>query len=216
VTQVKICGIMNIETGVAAASAGADYLGLVFAPSARRLAPEIAAEISAASHDQKLSLKVVGVFVNQPAQEVNKLARTCQLDLVQLSGNESWDYCKMLELPIMKAVHVSATTSRENLLEHVMAGRQALGDDLIFLLDTQVSGSFGGTGRLFDWDLARGLPGFQIIVAGGLTPDNVGNLVAELNPWGVDVSSGVETDGQKDLKIMRDFIKIAKSARGMR
>ena len=213
-TKVKICGITNTEHALAAAQAGADFIGLVFAPSKRQVSPEVAQEITLALRRLSPYPLIVGVFVNMPAQEVNQLATSCKLDWVQLSGDESWEYCKELDKPIVKAVHVPRSKSAKEILDHLSLGYKILGSDgFTCLLDSQVGESYGGTGQTFDWTLARQVSQrFQIIIAGGLTSENVAQAVKTVNPWGVDVSSGVETAGSKDMARIKAFILAARRA----
>jgi phosphoribosylanthranilate isomerase len=213
--RVKICGLQDAGTALAAAQAGADYIGLVLAPSRRRVSPQKARDISQAIHAQTPGILIVGVVVDLPPEEAAELAKTCQLDMLQLSGNETWESCARINYPLIKALHVSNSDCRQDLIREIEAGREAMGNKVIFLLDTHVRDSFGGTGRVFDWELARGLSSaYPIMIGGGLTPQNVGQLVAGFNPGGVDVSSGVETGGQKDIQKIIEFLKNARLAEG--
>ncbi len=206
-TKVKVCGITEAFYARAAIEAGADLIGVVFAPSVRQVTHEKALEIATAV--KKHGLPVVGVFVNMPAATVNTAASFCGLDWVQLSGDETWEYCQQMEKPVIKAVHVSPKWSEDELLAHLKDGQGVLGPrSPIHLLDTFVEHQYGGTGRVFDWEIARKAAAeFPLIIAGGLHPGNVGQVVAKLKPWGVDVSSGVETGGVKDANKIKAFIK---------
>ena len=210
-TKVKICGITDVSYAQAAIEAGADLVGVVFAPSPRQVTPYKAREIAAAV--KKHGLPVVGVFVNMPAATVNSIAASCGLDRVQLSGDESWEYCQKIEKPLIKAVHVSPSLSEEELLAYLEDGEKQLGSKPVYLLDTQVENKYGGTGKVFAWEIAGGaVAKYPVIIAGGLNPENVGELVAALKPWGVDVSSGVESEGVKDVNKIKAFVQAVRSA----
>ncbi|MBI2831292.1 MAG: phosphoribosylanthranilate isomerase [Chloroflexi bacterium] len=216
-TRVKICGLMEVEHALAAAEAGADYIGTILAPSKRRISPEKASQIVDAVRKLKKRPKVVGVFVNSSAEEVNRIAEECKLDLVQLSGDEFWDYCRNIAKPIIKVIHVRGDkTIGEVMLEIEKGYRLSLKQDPIVMLDSHdASGRYGGTGRKFDWQLAKEVSArFPIMVAGGLDITNVGQLLRQVHPWGVDVSSGVETNGVKSIEKIKDFIKTVRSIDG--
>lgn len=193
--RVKICGITGADIALGAVEAGADALGFVFAESRRRLTPEAAREII-----RKLPpfVTTVGVFVNEDLATVCRIADYCGLDLVQLHGSESPEYCREVNRPVLKAIRVAGAGDLEQMARYQVRG---------FLLDTFIPGQPGGTGQTFPWHLAREAGKYgNIIVAGGLNPDNVHQALTEAEPYGVDVSSGVETDGVKDLAKIREFI----------
>ena len=208
-TRIKICGIRTEEQAIAAAKAGADFIGLVFAPSPRRVTPDIAQKIVAALKKSKSATEVVGVFVNTDAGTVNRIAEICRLDRVQLSGDELWTYCRELDRPIIKVIRISRNNPPEQVCKNLNYGTKLLNrQKLIFLLDSNAGGKYGGTGQTFDWDLAQTIARqFPVIIAGGLTPDNVAQAIKNIAPWGVDVSTGVETRGIKDVEKIRKFIE---------
>lgn len=215
-TRVKICGLSDMESALAAAEAGADFVGLVFATSRRQVSPEKALPIAEAVHSLPDHPAVVGVFVNVAAEEVNQIADYCRLDWVQFSGDESWDDCRKISKPLIKVIHVANQQKTGEMLAEIEAGyRRLLGKELICLLDAKVRNTYGGTGETFDWQLARDVSTrFPVMVAGGLSPANVGQLLREVRPWGVDVSSGVETEGRKDISKIREFIETVRAEKG--
>jgi len=212
--KVKICGLVETEHALAAAEAGADFLGLVFAPSKRRVTPEGVQPLVEAVHRLTPCPAIVGVFVNLPPEEVNAIAEYAHLDRVQLSGDEDWAYCRKITLPVIKVIHVSPTSDVSTILKEIEIGLNLnLRHDPICLLDTVADTVYGGTGRTFNWRLAREVSSrFPVMIAGGLIPANVGRLVSEVKPWGVDVSSGVETDGRKDISKIEAFLRTVKRA----
>jgi len=216
VTKVKICGLSEIKHVLAAGKAGADFLGLVFALSRRQVSPEEALLIVESVHSLENHPAVVGVFVNLGAREVNHIADYCRLDWVQLSGDESWRYCQEIERPIIKVIHVSTGQTTDGILANIETGYQLLAQkNFICLLDSRVGSTHGGTGQVFDWQIAKEVSGrFPVMVAGGLTPANVGQLVREVRPWGVDVSTGIETNGKKDSAKIKGFVEVVRSTEG--
>jgi phosphoribosylanthranilate isomerase len=211
--RVKICGITEPAHALAAAEAGADFIGLVFAPSSRQITLERAQEIVLAVKALEKPPLVVGVFVNTAAPEVNHIADRCGLDWVQLSGDEPWEGLRDVEKPSIKAIHVPQRGHSEQIIAHLKAGYELLGKDFICLLDTHVEGSYGGTGQTFNWNLVRDVSErLPVIIAGGLSAENVGQAIKVLRPWGVDVSSGVEADGVKDITKIKAFIEAVRRA----
>jgi phosphoribosylanthranilate isomerase len=215
VTRVKICGLSEVEHALAASEAGADFVGVIFAPSRCHVSVKRAKEISEAVHSLKNPPEVVGVFLNLPAAEVNRIAGECGLDRVQLSDGEDWRYCLEIDRPVTKVVHMAEGRKVGEIITEIEEGYKVVSKkDVICQLDTQIGDAYGGTGQTFNWELAvEAAEKFPVMVAGGLTPANVGQLIKEVKPWGVDVSSGVETDGKKDIAKIRDFIKAVKPLR---
>ena len=198
-TRVKICGLRRREDALVAAEAGADLLGLVFAPSRRRIDPEVARDLVDEVRAQT-EATFVGVFVNADPAEINRVAQICGLDYAQLSGTEPDDLVDALDVPAIQVFHVAAEGVDAGLAHRVEASRAEL-----VLLDTSQQNSYGGTGKAFNWTdgsrIAR-----PFILAGGLTAGNAEEAVRAMQPWGVDVSSGVETVGEKDPQKIRDFV----------
>lgn len=207
-TKVKICGITEAAHALAAAQAGADFIGLVLASSRRQVNLEWAKGIAEAVKGLEKPPLVVGVFVNTAAPEVNCIGDYCGLDWVQLSGDEPWECLGDVERPLIKAIRVSREAKAEGLITNMSIGYDLLRKDFICLLDSHVEGSYGGTGQTFNWRLARQVSQrFPVIIAGGLSPQNVGEAIKVARPWGVDVSSGVETGGVKDISKIKAFIE---------
>jgi phosphoribosylanthranilate isomerase len=213
-TRIKICGIKTEEQALIAARAGADFIGVVFAASPRQVTPATAIGIVTALKKHKANAEVVGVFVNADAGTVNRIAETCRLDRVQLSGDESWEYCREIDRPIIKAVRVNRSNPPGKVGKDIEYGMKLLKKKkIIIMLDTTAAGRYGGTGQTFDWELAGPIARrFPVIIAGGLTPANVPEAIETLSPWGVDVSTGVETKGVKDMGKMKKFIEAVRKA----
>ena len=215
-TRIKICGIREPAHALAAAEAGADYIGMILAPSRRQITVEQAAKIVAAvKGSSKTPPKMVGVFVNAPTVAVNYAAITAALDMVQLSGQEDEDYLAEIEAPKIKTVHI-----KKNLPDPVamMSLRRSLASlkaaGVLPQLDSQGEGQGGGTGQTFDWSVAQKEgAGYDYMLAGGLTPENVAAAIGQLHPWAVDVSGGVETAGVKDAAKIRAFIQAVRAAK---
>ena len=213
-TRVKICGIKEKAHALAVIEAGGDFIGLVFAPSQRQVTPIQAREIASGVKSHSHAIGVVGVFVNVPAPEVNRIANSCNLDWVQLSGDEPWEYCRQITKPLIKAFRIRAGQRPEQIGANLTTGAQILSSQKhLYLLDSRVEGRYGGTGTTFDWSLARQVAErFPVIIAGGLTPENVAQVIEMVAPWGVDVSSGVEVGGVKDIGKIRAFIEAVRRA----
>ena len=211
-TRIKICGLCEVEHALIAARAGADFIGMVFASSKRQVSTGKALQIVKAVRNLKTCPTIVGVFVNSTSNEVNRIANYCDLDLIQLSGDETWQYCHQINRPVIKTIHISDTTSSADIIDEITSGGKVLSpQEFTCLLDSKVGFSYGGTGKAFNWQLAGEVATkFPIIVAGGLSPNNVVELIGEINPWGIDVSSGVETDGKKDAAKIITFIEKAR------
>ncbi len=202
---VKICGLRSWTDLEVAAGAGADFVGFVFAPSRRQVTPH---EVRALVHrlNGRNRPLIVGVFVNPNPDDVNAVVELCRLDRVQLSGDEPPDLCRRIRVPVWKTIHLAGRPSLD------VATRYAEVVEFIHL-DAFVPGRYGGTGVSTDWTLAAELARtYPVILAGGLTPENVAAAVSLVRPAGVDVSSGVESDGRKDPARVRAFVRQARDA----
>jgi len=213
-TRVKICGIRNKTHALAAVEAGADFIGLVLAPSPRQVNLAQVQKIVTAVKEYSKTIQVVGVFVNMPAAVVNKSAHYCNLDWVQLSGDEPWDYCQQIEKPIIKVIRIKPGQEPQQICDCLANGAKLLSSQQhLYLLDPHDKEKYGGTGAVFDWSLAKqAAKQYQVIIAGGLTPENVTEVIKMIAPWGVDVSSGVEVNGTKDTGKIRAFIEAVRRA----
>ena len=213
--QVKICGVRTLEDARIADEAGADFIGLVFVPGRRRRLeiPDAAAIVNGIRQSSPTAPRFVGLFADQPLDEVNHTITACGLDVAQLCGAESVEYCQQTEAQVIKVLHIPDTASGDEAVDE-FAGRiesYASAGNMV-TLDRLVEGLQGGTGQTFDWSIAADLSdqGHRFLLAGGLTPENVAQAVAQVRPWGVDVSSGVETGGVQDTAKIRDFIRAAR------
>ena len=199
--RVKICGITCREDALSAVAAGADALGFVFfEKSLRFVTPRKAAAII---RELPPFVQTVGLFVNEEAEQVNWAANFCGLDLVQLHGEEDPEFCRGVNRRVIKAFRVKDSASLTGIKRYQVTG---------YLLDAWSPQAHGGTGQTFDWELARSVATTgKLVLAGGLTPENVAEAVRTVAPYGVDVSSGVEsTPGRKDPEKVRGFIRRAK------
>ena len=203
-TRIKICGITRMEDGLAAARAGADAIGLVFAEkSPRRVTPDQARAIAVALPP---FVTTVALFVNAGPEEVERIIHRVRPDCLQFHGEESPDYCAAFGLPWLKAARVRPGV---DLLQFAARFEGAQG----LLLDAYSPAAHGGTGARFDWGLIPAVMPRPVVLAGGLTPANVGEAVHVARPWAVDVSSGVEAaPGIKDAAKIAAFVKEVKDA----
>lgn len=195
--KIKICGITNFEDAITAVKLGADFIGFVFAPSPRRITPETARAIISQLSDEVVT---VGVFTAESAGQVKGIADYCRLGWLQFHGDEPPDYCRLFSQKVIKAVRVRDRDSLKSLTDYKVDA---------FLLDTYREDKFGGTGEVFDWKIALEAKRYgQIFLSGGLDPENVAEAIKMARPYGVDVSSGIESKpGKKDIDKMRAFIE---------
>jgi len=201
VIRIKICGICDLESAKTAVEAGADLIGFHFCDSQRRVTPD---EARAIIDELSVRPRIVGVFIDEEPDEVRRIADYVDLDLVQLHGSESPGFDAGRS--VMKVLKVR---------EGVIHGADAWPDPI--MLDTWSEDQRGGTGRTWDWEVARPLvESRQVFIAGGLQPGNVGKVVADLKPYGVDVSSGVEERVRvKDPAKVRAFVHAVRLAEAL-
>jgi len=202
--KVKICGMTNLKDVKIAVDGGVDAVGFIFyKKSPRSVTMQAVREIVL---ELPPFVDSVGVFVNETAEQINKIADHCKLDRVQLHGDESPAFCKKIRRRVIKAIRVKDIQSLKKLSDYPVSS---------FLLDTFSEDQYGGTGKVFDWNLAYPAKKYgPIILAGGLTPINVHQAIQRIQPYGVDVCSGVESQpGIKDHKKMKAFLKNVKAER---
>lgn len=201
-TRVKICGVRSRHEARWAAECGAWAVGEVFAPSRRQITPEGAADIN---RFLGAGIVKIGVFVDEDLERVNRTARDCGLDMVQLHGGESPEYCRAVAVPVIKAFRPSRPVAVAELERWPVRA---------CLFDAGSGQQYGGTGTTFNHEWIRELAGDpRLIVAGGLNPGNVGQVIRQLKPLAVDVSSGVEfPEGGKDPALVKHFMQQVKEA----
>ncbi|MEG3582103.1 MAG: phosphoribosylanthranilate isomerase [Chloroflexota bacterium] len=205
--QVKICGIKNIEHAIVAIESGADFIGFIFVPESKRSTDPTEVFKIINSLKQKLPdmrTKTVGVFGNHTQQEIESLMEHSALDIAQLCGEEDFN----IEIPTIRQIRIKDTDSSEAILDTV---QKALLLHNYVILDSFHEKKLGGTGNIFNWEKAKNVIGLtNVLVSGGLNSKNIEDLKDRHQPYGVDVSSGVETDGVKDTGKINEFIKLAK------
>ena len=218
-TNVKICGLRTLSDATIAIQEGADFIGFVFVQNVTRQI-NVSTAKKIIKQTKKLlqpdaQLKFVGLFVNEQIDQINQIINECELDYVQLCGNETPTQWKSLNTNVIKQLKIPHSIADQLTIHEEMIIRDA---EMIYssgakiLIDADVQGKHGGTGVLSDWDLASKISAkYPVILAGGLTPRNVSNAIQVVNPWGVDVSSGVESNSQKDPEKIAQFIKNSKT-----
>lgn len=199
-TAVKICGITNRLDATAAVGLGASALGFIFARSPRRVSPQKASDIIATIPP---FVKTVGVFVNEDHDKIRAIKQYCGLDLIQLHGDETPDFCQALMPSAIKAFRVKETSDLSSIQAYC-------GNVRALLLDTYAADTFGGTGKQFDWNLALEIKqlGVPIILAGGLGPVNINKAISTVKPYAVDVNSCIEDrPGRKSYVLMQKLME---------
>ena len=208
-TWVKFCGCTSLDDVALAAQTGADAFGMIFAPSPRRIAWEAAEAI--ARRINTSAIEPVAVVVDPTNEELSAVRALFPTALIQFSGNESADFVASCGARAMKAIHVGDDANPASVARACWPFARAR-----ILFDTK-AGSAGGSGVSFPWATVAGISGErEVVIAGGLTPENVGACVAQLAPFGVDVRSGIETGGRKDVEKMRAFVRAVREAECVR
>jgi phosphoribosylanthranilate isomerase len=219
---IKICGNTSAADALQAVEAGADAVGFVFAASPRRVT---ASEVAGIVERLPKTVETIGVFVDATVEEIYSAVRMCHLTGVQLHWDAAADLPARLksrlgrELRVLRVLHFGAG-AEEQLVEQAAAHEKDPNVDGL-LIDSRTAAAAGGTGVAYDWKRAaktvfRNAQERRLVVAGGLTPENVGEAIAALRPWGVDVVSGVEAEpGRKDALKVREFVKLARAAAGL-
>jgi phosphoribosylanthranilate isomerase len=203
--HIKICGITNVDDALAAIDAGADYLGFNFYPKSQRfISPEDCTQITSRLRRHASRITLIGIFVNEPPARIAAILNDCGLDLAQLHGDETPEDITELKGRAYKGVRGVGV---KNLNDFVSNGHAPA-----LLLDAYSPDAYGGTGHTADWTAARVIAEqFPIFLAGGLTPENVADAIAQVKPWGVDVASGVEmSPRKKDWARMQKFVEATK------
>ena len=207
---VKLCGLRTLDDAKAAIEAEASALGFILAESKRQVSPDVVASI----RDEIVSPPtIVGVTVNRSASELNLLFEDARLDMIQLSGDEPLEILDELEMPVVKSLRFPVGTSIDDATREVDAWLRHRHPAELVIIDGYKAGAFGGSGTKADWRLLHDVSvRYPIVLAGGLDPDNVAMAIHQVNPMGVDTSSGTETDGVKDPEKLRAFVKNAREA----
>lgn len=205
--KVKICGITNLADARYASGAMVDYLGFIFYDNSPRfIAPaEAGAIINWIEGPEK-----IGVFVNQPLDDVNRIAKESGLDLVQLHGNETLEYCQLIEKPIIKVIHIPPDYEIEELKAKVLLYSEV---SQFLLFDSKIDGQWGGTGKTFNWNILKEITGdTSFFLSGGLNPENLEEAIEMVQPYAVDISSGVEEEpGIKDFEKIEAVMEIVRN-----
>lgn len=222
-TKIKICGIQTLPDALAAIEAGADLLGFNFYPkSPRYITPESCAEITAILRKKHPAITLVGVFVNRPIHEIRATLQTALLHLAQLHGDEPPEMLAELQPHAFKALRLKSdagtdwkTDNRISGFIHYFGSQSAPPPAPALLVDAAAPGLYGGSGQIANWSAAAELSKqFPLLLAGGLTPENVAEAIRAVQPWGVDVASGVESaPGVKDPAKMQAFAQAVRDTR---
>lgn len=217
-TNIKMCGIQLLETAAVIPELDIQYVGLIFAPSRRQMTlPQARGLISTLR--AKRSLRITGVFRNQQQSVIDEAMNALRLDVIQLHGDETERYCQEVKqkhhVLVMKVISLAGAPTSEDIIQRMTPYKNTV--DLL-MLDTHDPKYGGGAGKVFRWDVIPDVrkwvheQGLSLFVAGGLDEQNVEGLIQRYHPDGVDISSGIETDGRKDIQKMKAFIERVRRA----
>ena len=208
--KVKICGVRDVKSALVCENFSADFIGLNFVPNVHR---EIDIASAIEISNSITFINKVGVFADQPIEYVISIINQCGLDYAQLSGNESLEYCMQVGIPIIKSLKIDTNSNIKTIKRKIFPIIDSLiNNNVIPLIESSVPGFYGGTGTQISLDIAKEIAeNFDIILAGGLTPLNVKSMVDYINPWGVDVASGVESEKKQTPDKIIQFISNAKN-----
>ena len=212
---IKICGLREPEHAAAAAAAGADLIGFVFAPARRQVTAATARSCITAARGvaHERTVFSVGVFVDAPPSEILQIVQEAGIDALQLHGDEPPESLRHLPAPALKALRPRPGTDAAGVVAEINRYQLGPTPPLGILIDGYSETVAGGTGSYADWLLAKAIgTNFPILLAGGLDPQNVGAAIRQVRPLGVDVSSGVEIDGAKSTARIEEFIRAAQQA----
>ena len=210
--KIKICGIKEIRTAKLLVDLEVDFVGLNFINNSSRYlneknAKHISDYIDDYRESKKSLIQKVGLFLNEKIEKLNHLTKIYNLDFVQLCGNEDIEYISMVEKPVIKVVHIKKKMNFDELKNNI---KSFFSVSKYIILDTFSKSSAGGTGETFDWSEYKKLFNKNIFIAGGLNPDNIKDFSNSYLPWAIDVSSGVESNKEKDPEKINLFIKNSK------
>lgn len=206
---VKLCGLRSLEDAHAAVRAGADALGFILAESKRKVSPALVASVRVGIEAPPT---IVGVTVNSTSDELSQFFETARLDMIQLSGDENISILNELDMPVIKMLRIAADTNINDAVAEVDCWFSHRHAPELLLVEGRHNDGFGGTGKRANWKLMHEIAvRYPIVLAGGLTPDNVDDAIRQVNPIGVDASSGTESDGVKDPEKLTAFVQHARA-----
>ena len=207
--KIKICGVKNNDIAKLLIDLDMDFIGLNFIKKSIRYLDEFTAKsiskyIDKYREQKKAKIQKVGLFLDENVEKMNEISKKFNLDLVQLCGNENTEYISKSLIPVIKVIHIIENMSIEKLGEKIESFSKV---SEFIILDTYSDTAAGGTGKTFDWSKYKKFFNKNIIIAGGLNPNNINKFINQYNPWGIDVSSGVESNKQKDSNKINLFVK---------